>query len=159
MSQDCNTRIQSQFIVDSVANLKSASGAFCHNNHIMSFAAQAGLADLFHNVPIEIIALFRNKHCCGANRKTHIKCKMAGISSHNLDHRAAFVRLHGIAKTIYRFHCCICRRIITDRIIRTDNVVIDCRRNADHGNALLGEFQQAAECTVAADCHNPVQAE
>ena len=43
------------------------------------------------------------------------------------------------------------RRVKADAVMRAGNIIVDRRGQADHGNAVFGERQRAAERSVAAD--------
>ena len=70
------------------------------------------------------------------------------------------MRLHGILQPVNGFQCSVAGSIIADSIFCAGDVVIDGARHAHNRNPLLiGEFQQTAVGTVAADTYDTLQSE
>ena len=145
--------------MDFVAYCHGASGALCNNYHKMSFSVYSCNSDAFCNIAFKIKRLFRNKHCRCAGSQAHIKCKVTRVSSHNLNNRAPFVRLHCVAQAVHRLNCGVRSRIKPYGIICAGNVIVYCCRNAHSGNSVFGKFQKSAEGSVAAYGHKTVYSE
>ena len=144
--------------MDALADLDRAARALGDDDHEVRVAGQTRLTDASNDVTVKVHRLLRHQDCCCAGRQTDIQRQMARIASHDLDDRAALVRLHGVAQAVDRLDRRIGRRIKADRVVRADNVIVDRRRDTDDGNALLGQLHEATERAVTADGDDTLEA-
>ena len=108
---------------------------------------------------LKIELLFRNEHGRCARRQTDIERQMARVSAHDLDDRAALVRLHGVSETVDSLDGGVGRGVVADGVVGADDIVINGGRNADNADTLLGKLLEAAERAVAADADNAVESQ
>ena len=84
---------------------------------------------------------------------------MTGAAAHDLNDRAALVRLHGVAQLIDTLDSGVARGIEADGVVGAHDVVVDGARHADARNALARKRLCAAERTVAAAADEAVDAQ
>ena len=108
---------------------------------------------------LKIELLFRNEHGRCARRQTDIERQMARVSAHDLDDRAALVRLHGVSETVDSLDGGVGRGVVADGVIGADDVIVDGCRYADNADPLLGKLLEAAERAVAADADDAVESQ
>ena len=157
MAEDRDARVEAQHLVNALADLGAASGAFSDDDHEMRVAGKSGLTDAVDDVALKVHALFGDEHGRCAGRKADIERQMARVMAHDLDDGAAFMRLHRIAQAVDGFDSRIGRRVVANGVFGADDVVVDGRRDARHGNALLAQLDKAPEGAVAADTDDAVQ--
>ena len=108
---------------------------------------------------LKIELLFRHKYGRCTRRQTDIERQMSRVSAHDLDDRAALVRLHGVSETVDSLDGGVGRGVVADGVVGADNVIVDGCRYADNADALLGKLLEAAERAVAADADNAVESQ
>ena len=156
MAEHGHARIKANFLLDAGGNLHRAACALGHHDHEMREAVETRRADLFNDLFLEIPAL-RDENRRRADRKSDKQRQMTGVAAHDLHDRAALVRLHRVAQLIDALDGGVGRRVKADAVMRAGNIIVDRRGQADHGDAVFGERQRAAERSVAADGDDTVQ--
>ena len=158
VAQNGHAGIQCQFFLDALGNaVRAAVHALGHDDHEVGTAGQSGPADGFHHAGFKVQMLFRHDHHGGADSQTNGHGQVACVTAHNFYHGAALVRLHGIPETVNALQSGVAGGVVADGIAGAGNVVVDGAGDAHHGNASLGQCQQAVEGTVTADAHQGVQ--
>ena len=109
------------------------------------------------NVKIQFTFGQANRRCtdCAAD----LQCQMTGTAAHDLNHRAALMRLHGIAQLVDALDRGVACGIKTDRVIRAHNVIVNRAGHADAGHTLVGQCLRTAERTVATAADQAVDAQ
>ena len=157
VAQDGHAGIEAQLLMDAVADLHGLAGALGDDDHVVGLAGEAGPADLFHHVPVEVHGQLGHQHGGRAHGQAHVESQMAGVAAHDLHDGAALVGLHGVPQTVDGVHGGIGGGVEADGVVGADDVVVDGGGDADHGHAGLGQRLCAPEGAVAADGHDAVQ--
>ena len=84
---------------------------------------------------------------------------MTCAAAHDLNDRAALVRLHGVAQLVDALDRSVARSVEADGVVGADDIVVDGARHADARNALARKRLRAAERTVAAAADQAVDAQ
>ena len=159
MAEDGHAGIDAGRLVDMVGNLLRRAIALRHDDDMVVAALDAADAHLLYDIRIKVqLALGQADRSC-ADRAADVQRQMARAASHDLDDRAALVRLHGIAQLIDALDRSVARGVKADRVVRAHDVVVDRAGHADAGHALAGQRLRAAERTVAAAADQAVDAE
>ena len=113
-------------------------------------ALDAPDAHLLDDINIKVQLALRQADRGSADRAANVQRQMTRPAPHDLNDRAALMRLHGVAQLIDTFNRSIAGRVKADRVISTHDIIIDRTRHADAGYALAGQRLRPAERTVAA---------
>ena len=157
MAEDRHARVEPKFLMDPLADLDCAACTLGDNDHEVRIACKPCLPDAVNHVAVKIDRLFRHQNRRRAGGEADVKRQMARVAAHDLNDRAALMRLHRVTQAVNGLDSGIGRRVVTDGIIGADNVVVNRGRNADDRNALLRKFYQTPERAVAANGNNAVQ--
>ena len=142
---------------NAVCNILCMSDTLCDDDDVMLSAADAVCLHLVDDHGIKIGLSLREQDCGCAARNSYLQRQMSGTTSHDLNDRAALMRLHGITQAVDCADRRVARGIKTDGIVRAHDVVVDRSRNADCRHAQTGECLCAAEAAVAAADNQTIQ--
>ena len=157
VTQNGNTGIQIDGILNLLGNIRSGTGAFCNYNHVVGKAVEPGLTDFLNHIPFKVNRLLRNQNSRCAYCKAHIHSQEACITAHHLNNRAALMGLHGISQLIDTLNGGVGCSVEADGVVGAADVVINGSRDADHIDAVFGKGKCTPESTVTANGHNAVQ--
>ena len=161
MAEDGHTRLELRIFMDKTVSIILGSActvllAFGHKHDGAVLALADSTADECREL-VDIRLVLRNDRSLRTCSDRGVLRKEAGISSHDLDKEDAVVRVRRVADLIDAVHDGVERRIVSDRGIRTVEVVVDGSRKSHAWDVILrGNDLGACKRAVSADDHEGV---
>ena len=159
MAKNGHAGIDAGRLMDMVGNLLRRAVALRHNDDMVVAALDTADAHLLDNVRIKVQFALGQADRSRADCTADVQRQMPRTAAHNLNYRAALVRLHGIAQLIDALDCRVASGVKTDGIVRAANIVINRARHADAVHTLAGQRLRAAESTVTAAADQAIDAQ
>ena len=115
---------------------RTAFGTFANDDH----AALLGFADTaFHEFDelVRSCGVFRDNSGFRAGGYGRILCQEACVTTHHFDEEDTFVGVGRVADLIHAVHNRVERRVVTNRIVCSVEIVVDCTRKTDTGEVIF----------------------
>jgi len=135
MAENGHARADAKLFLDLLADVEGMTRALGHDDHKVRVAGQAGILDTFDDVLLEVDLALRHQDGRCTDGDADVQRQEAGVATHDLDDRAALVRLHRVAQTVDAFDGRVAGSVKADRVIRAAHVVVDRGGHADDGDA------------------------
>ena len=159
VTENSHTRIQVNCLFNLSGDIIGGASTFRNHNHVVREAIETSLTNFLNHIPLEVDFLFRNQDRGGAHSQTHIHGQVAGVTTHNLNHRAPLMGLHRVTQFIDALNGGIGCSVESDTVMGAADVIIDGARDTDDIDAILGQSSCATEGAVAADGNDAIQAQ
>ena len=123
----------------------------CIDNNVMFLTCLTAGNNIIDQFLLIIIIFFRNQNVLCAIGNTAPHCKVACVTSHNLDDTASLMRGRSITHLVNSFHSCIYSCIKANCVFGTCNIQVNGSRYADCVDSKICKFLSSCKRTVSTD--------
>ena len=159
MAENGCSRLDAGLSFDFLCYLSGSADALGNDNYKVLLAGLLELADTRDNIALDIVLDLGHDYRRCADSDARFKCEITCAASHDLDDRAAVVRLGSVADAVDHLNDGVKAGVITYCIIGAGDIVVDSSGQSDARNAAQRKIPCASERAVAADDDHAVDAE